>query len=152
MSNPATIAFRHLVTRVVTLLEHERDIDRMGTGDTGTARDLFASLNAKPLVGKLEMLRDSGADMGDAVKAARDFGNQLDQSRATIEKRFGYYNRLAVIGTIAQMVLHEIRNRTTVIGRGLRKAGELAGGLRDTVSRKAVQIAKGIRDGSGNSR
>ena len=142
VSNPATIAFRHLVTRVVTLLEHERDIDRMGTGDTGTARDLFASLNAKPLVGKLEMLRDSGADMGDAVKAARDFGNQLDQSRATIEKRFGYYNRLAVIGTIAQMVIHEIRNRTTVIGRGLRKAGELAGGLRDTVSRKAVQMAK----------
>ena len=79
--------------------------------------------------------------MGDAIEAARVFGNELDRSRAVIEKRFGYYNRLAVIGTIAQMVIHEIRNRTTVIGRGLRKAGELFEHIRDTVFGRALQMA-----------
>ena len=59
-----------------------------------------------------------------------------------IQKRFGYYNRLAVIGTIAQIVIHEIRNRTTVIGRGLRKAKELADSVRDEVSGRAVGMAR----------
>ena len=141
VSNPATITFRSLVTTIVVLLEQERHIDRMDAKDTGTASDLFASLNAESLVAKLEMLRDQGGNVGDAIEAARVFGNELDRSRAVIEKRFGYYNRLAVIGTIAQMVIHEIRNRTTVIGRGLRKAGELFEHIRDTVFGRALQMA-----------
>ena len=143
VSNPATVAFRHLVTRIVTLLESERDIDRMKAKDIGTAKDLFANLSAEPLVAKLEGLRDSGGGVGDAVEVAKDFGNELERSRAVIEKRFGYYNRLAVIGTIAQMVIHEIRNRTTVIGRGLRKAEELADRVRNEAAGRAVEMAKG---------
>ena len=130
VSNPATVAFRHLVTRIVTLLEVERHKDRTEEKDTGPARDLFAELSAGPLVAKLEELRDSGADMADAVEVATAFGSTLAQSRAVIEKRFGYYNRLAVIGTIAQLVIHEIRTRTTVIGRGTaegRRAGRARG-------------------------
>ena len=142
VSNPATIGFRALVRYIIGLLEQERHIDRMDAKDTGTASDLFASLNAGPLVARLEMLRDQGGNVGDAVAAAKVFGNELDRSRAVIEKRFGYYNRLAVIGTIAQIVIHEIRNRTTVIGRGLRKAGELFEHLRDTVFGRALQMAK----------
>ena len=143
VSNPATIAFRHLVTRIVTLLEVERHKDRTEEKDTGPARELFAELNAEPLVARLEELRDSGADMAEAVEAATAFGNALARSRAVIEKRFGYYNRLAVIGTIAQLVIHEIRTRTTVIGRGLRKAGELAERVRDRVTTQAVDMARG---------
>lgn len=143
VSNPATVAFRHLVTRVVTLLEVERHKDRTAAKDTGTARELFADLSAEALVAKLEELRDSGAGMADAVDAATAFGSALARSRAVIEKRFGYYNRLAVIGTIAQLVIHEIRTRTTVIGRGLRKAGALAERLRDGVATQAVDMATG---------
>ena len=143
VSNRASVAFRHMVTRIVTLLEIERHKDRMEGKDTGTATELFADLSADPLVAKLEELRDSGADVVDAVEAAKAFGNTLARSRAAIEKRFGYYNRLAVIGIIAQLVIHEIRTRTTVIGRGLRKAGGLAGGIRDEVTTQAVDMAKG---------
>ena len=142
VSNSATIAFRSLVLYIVGLLEQERRIDRMDAKQTGTASELFASLNAGPLVAKLELLRDRGGTVGEAVTAARVFGNELDRSRAVIEKRFGYYNRLAVIGTIAQLVIHEIRNRTTVIGRGLRKAGELFKNFPNTVFGKALQLAK----------
>ena len=86
VSNPATVAFRHLVTRVVALLEVERHKDRTEEKDTGPARELFAELNAEPLVARLEELRDSGAGMADAVEAAAAFGSALARSRAVIEK------------------------------------------------------------------
>ena len=140
-SNSAMVSFRHLVTRIVALLGQQRHVDRMADRDTGTARDLFASLSAEPLVAKLEGLRDDGGSLGDVIEAVKDFGSELNRSRVDIERRFGYYNRLAVIGTIAQMVIHEIRNRTTVIGRGLRKAGDLVERVRDEVTGKAVQLA-----------
>ena len=142
VSNPATISFRHLVTRVVGLLEGERHTDRMEGRDVGMARDLFADLTADPLVAKLEDLRDRGGGVGDAIEAAMTFGNELAQARAAIERRFGYYNRLAVIGTIAHLVIHEIRNRTTVIGRGLRKTSELAERFEDEVTARALELAR----------
>ena len=144
VSNTEMLAFRYLVRRIVGLLEQQRHIDRMDSKDTGTASELFANINAEPLVAKLEMLRDSGGDVSAAVEAAKDFGNELDRSRAVIERRFGYYNRLAVIGTIAQIVIHEIRNRTTVIGRGLRKGKELAERVGDEIRGRALAIAKGV--------
>ena len=142
-SNPATDAFRCLVMRIVNLLEIERHSDRLKEADKGTAKDLFANLSVDPLVANLEELRNSGGNLGDAVQIVKAFGHELERSRTVIETRFGYYNRLAVIGTIAEMVIHEIRNRTTVIGRGLRKAGELAHRVRDAVVGQAVAMAKG---------
>lgn len=140
VSNPASIAFRERIMRIVELLENERDSDRIR--DTGHATDLFSKLSADDLVGTLEELRDRGGDLDTAVRAAQKFGDDLQRRRAAIEKRFGYYNRLAVIGTIAQMIVHEIRNRTTVIGRGLRKAGVLAERVRDGVVMQALNMAK----------
>ena len=121
------------------LFEVERDSDRIK--DVGHATDLFANLSADDLVEKLEEIRDRGGNADDAVRAAQRFGDQLQRNRAAIERRFGYYNRLAVIGTIAQMVIHEIRNRSAVIGRGLRKAGTLADRVRDEVTVRAVDMA-----------
>ena len=142
VSSAATATFRDLIHRIVGLLEVERHTDRMQEKDTDTAKELFANLNAEPLVTRLEDLRKAGGSMSDAIEVAKDFGQELERSRADIERRFGYYNRLAVIGTIAQMVIHEIRNRTTVIGRGLRKAGELVDRVRNSVVVRALGMAK----------
>lgn len=142
VSNSASAAFRQLVTRVVALLEDERHKDRLSDEDTETTRNLFEDLSAAPLLAKLERLRDAGADMADAVEAARAFGSDLDRSRTHIERRFGYYNRLAVIGTIAHLVIHEILTSTTVIGRGVRKAGELAKRVGDNATTQSLELAK----------
>lgn len=142
VSSAATATFRGLILRIVELLEVERHADRLQEKDTDTAKELFANLSADPLVTRLEDLRKAGGGVSDAIEVAKDFGQELERSRADIERRFGYYNRLAVIGTIAQMVIHEIRNRTTVIGRGLRKAGELADRVRDSVVGRALGMAK----------
>lgn len=140
VSNPASDVFRERITRIVTLLEIERDSDRIK--DAGHATDLFSNLSADDLVERLEGLRDRGGDLDAAVRAAQKFGDDLQRRRAAVERRFGYYNRLAVIGTIAQMVIHEIRNRTTVIGRGLREAGALAERVRDEFVVQALNMAK----------
>jgi len=142
VSNPATDTFRDLIFRILALLEVERHTDRMKEKETGTAKDLLANLSAETLVNRLETLREAGGDVSDVIEAAKDFGQELERSRAVIERRFGYYNRLAVIGTIAQMIIHEIRNRTMVIGRGLRKAGELADRVQNSVVGRALGMAK----------
>ena len=142
VSNSAMIAFRLLVTRVVALLEQQRHVDRMEDKDVGPARDLFDELSAARLVERLEGLRAKGGDMGDAISAAKAFEHDLEKSRAVIARRFGYYNRLAVIGTIAQLVIHEIRNRTTIVGRALIKAGGLAERARDASVRRSVRSAR----------
>lgn len=141
VSNPAAMAFERLIQRIVQLLEGDRHSDRLEEMETGTAKDLFAHLTTKPLLGTLEGIRQTGGDMTDAIRATKSFGRELDRSRVAIERRFGYYNRLAVIGTIAQMIVHEIRNRTTVIGYGLDKAGQFVERLGDKIAQRAAKMA-----------
>ena len=143
VSNSAAADFGSIIRRIVELLANERHIDRTKEDQSGSPKDLFAGLNAETLVADLEALRDRGGGVPEAIVAAKEFGVELERSRATIEKRFGYYNRLAVIGTIAQMVIHEIRNRTTVIGRALEKACELADRAGDGTAVRAVRLAEG---------
>ena len=140
--NTPSRAFGQIIKRIVEILENERQIDRTQKEDTGPSRELFANLTAKPLVEKLETLRDSKkGDLTDAIAAAKSFDEKLERDVVAIERRFGYYNRLAVIGTIAQIVIHEIRNRTTVIGRGLRKAGELAHKVANRLVCEAIDMS-----------
>ena len=141
VSNTATLAFRLLLRSIVFLLEDERDEDRIR--DTGKTQDLFADLSADLLVAKLDEIESRSGTVSEAVKVVRDFGARLDRSRAQIERRFGYYNRLAVVGTIAQLVIHEIRNRTTAIGRGLSKVAALVDRFGEATTKKAVGMAGG---------
>lgn len=141
VSNTATLAFRLLLRSIVFLLEDERDEDRIR--DTGKTQDLFADLNADALVARLDEIESRSGTVSEAVKVVRDFGARLDRSRAQIERRFGYYNRLAVVGTIAQLVIHEIRNRTTAIGRGLSKVAALVDRFGEATTKKAVGMAGG---------
>ena len=135
--------FRAAILRVVEILENERDADREEGKRQESAKDLFANVTAEPLIAQLEALQDEGGNVEDAISATRTFASRLERARTDIERRFGYYNRLAVVGTIAQIVIHEIRNQTTVIGRGLRKAAEAAKKTGDNLLGRAVELADG---------
>ena len=52
------------------------------------------------------------------------FNRALKETREEIERRFVYYSRLATIGTLAQMLVHEVRNKTTIIGSFLTAIAE----------------------------
>ena len=147
IDNPAFAAFRDTLLRVAAILENERDRDRAETGKPKSAKDLFEDVTAAPLISQMEALQEEGGNVEDAISVTRTFAGKLERARTDIERRFGYYNRLAVVGTIALIIIHEIRNHTTVIGRGLRKAAETAQRIGD----KAMGGAVGLADGSASA-
>ncbi|MCY3815983.1 MAG: sensor histidine kinase [Gammaproteobacteria bacterium] len=143
VDNPAFSAFRASMLRAVEILEIERDADRDRIRKKESAKDLFANVTAAPLVSRMEDLREEGASVDDAILTVRAFAGELERARTDIERRFGYYNRLAVVGTIAQIVIHEIRSHTMVIGRSIRKAAEVAKRIGDKPLGRAAELAGG---------
>ena len=141
VANPAFEAFHASILRIVEILENERDTDRAEGRRRQSARDLFAEVTAEPLISELWALRDELGTIDDAIAATQTFARTLERAKTDIERRFGYYNRLAVVGTIAQVVIHEIRNQTTIIGRGLKKAAAAAKKLGDEALGRAVDLA-----------
>ena len=112
--------FEAIIKAVVELLEIDRSEDRVQTDRETPMRDLFSELSADPLMAEVTSLAEEGAKASSVVPLVRAFSGSLASTRKTIEARFVYYSRLATIGTIAQMLVHEIRNRTIALGSALR--------------------------------
>jgi len=120
--NAAVLAFQEILKAIVSELEKQRDEDRLKPGDEVKLRDLLDDISAEELVNDLSEMADEGGSAKEAYLRARTFSAKLESVRDALKKRLVYYSRLATIGTIAQMLVHEIRNRTTAIGRFLRSA------------------------------
>ena len=112
--------FEAIIKAGVGLLEIERIEDRAQGDIEKPMRDLFEELSADPLMAKVTSLAEEGAKASSVVPLVRAFSGSLASTRKTIEARFIYYSRLATVGTIAQMLVHEIRNRTIILGSALR--------------------------------
>ncbi|MBU8913323.1 MAG: ATP-binding protein [Spirochaetales bacterium] len=108
--------FEEIIKAVIGILENERDQDRIKIDIEKPMDDLFEGLSAEELVAEVIALSEEGADAAEAVPLLRAFSSSLDTARKTIQERFVFYSRLATVGTIAQMLVHEIRNRTTAFG------------------------------------
>jgi len=108
--------FEEILKAVVALLENERDEDRVKPDRERPMDDLFEGLSAEELVAEVIALSEEGAEVSETVPLLRAFSSSLDSARKTIQERFVYYSRMATVGTIAQMLVHEIRNRTTAFG------------------------------------
>ena len=145
--------FEEILMAIVKVLEGERNGDRITPGRERPMSELFARLSASELVSRVTDLAVSEAQASDTVTAVKDFAHHLDETRKTIEERFVYYSRLATVGTIAQMLIHEIRNRTTTFGSMLRLVKCILGPSPDrrTVSKvrraeEAVDALEGLAD------
>ena len=114
---PEVEEFEEIIKSIVRTLENMRIEERAQFNRETPMADLFASLSAEELVGSAATLAEKGARASAVVPLIRRFDESLSRSRETIKKRFEYYSHLATVGTIAQMLVHEIRNRTTIIGR-----------------------------------
>ena len=109
--------FEEILRSIVRLLGNRRNQDRASTNRETPMVDLFAALSAEPLVERASQLARSGATASAVVPLIRRFDESLTRNRETIQRRFEYYSRLATVGTIAHMLVHEIRNRTTVLSQ-----------------------------------
>ena len=121
-SNSSVTAFEAILKEVVAQLEVERDQDRVRKEENVVS--LFGQLTAEELLAEMLALAEAAAPVSEAVPKVREFSKRLDRVRQKIQQRFIYYSRLATVGTIAQLLIHEIRNQTTAIGRFLRKVEE----------------------------
>lgn len=122
--NPAVLAFQEILKSIVTSLEGHRDEDRLKPGDEAKLQALLDGVSAEGLLEEVSALAEEGGSAQEALARVQSFGAKLDLVRDALKSRLIYYSRLATVGTIAQMLVHEIRNRTTAIGRFLRSAKE----------------------------
>lgn len=114
--------FEEIIRTIVGLLASGRNQDRAEEGREQPMTELLGALSAEKLVTDTAALAQSGAPASAVVPLVQKFDESLRQNRRAIETRFVYYSRLATVGTIAQMLVHEIRNRTTAIGAMLKFA------------------------------
>ena len=128
--------FEEIIRSIVGLLASGRNEDKAERGRESPINDLFAALSAEELVTDTINLAQSGAKASALVSVVRDFDEKLSQNRQALETRFRYYSRLATVGTIAQMLVHEIRNRTTVIGEALRFIEDTLNSLKNQTADK----------------
>lgn len=108
--------FEEILRGIVWLLENQRDRDRTTVSQGKPLEDLFEDLSAETLLGDVETLRDENEPAAKVVPLVQSFNRSLATSRNAIQKRFLYYSRLSTIGSIAHMLVHEIRTRTMIIG------------------------------------
>ena len=114
---PEVEEFQELIMYIVGALEGNRDQDRrVPVHEEKPMDDLLSTLSAQKLVEDATQLAQSGESAKSVVPLIRNFDQSLSRNREAIKGRFVYYSRLATIGTIAQMLIHEIRNRTTTLG------------------------------------
>jgi signal transduction histidine kinase len=119
-SGPELSAFELILKAAVEFLENERNIDRLTKTKVKPMQDLFGQISGDQLVSDMKQLEKEGAKFSDAISLARTHSAQIEAARDGIQERFIYYSRLATVGTIAEILVHEIRNRTTAFGAFIR--------------------------------
>ena len=134
--------FREILYAIVGQFEVERDQDRIKPETEKPMSDLFAQIDSQELFTEINSKLKEGADSSEVIQLINKVKNSLTETRKTILSRFVYYSRLATIGTIAFYLIHEIRNKTFVIGGLIRKleADEIY--LNDTEMKKACIRAR----------
>jgi signal transduction histidine kinase len=141
VGNRAVAEFEELLITVVQLLENERDGDRIKKQRPEPLPELFARLSADDIVSEIEDIVESDAPAGDVLPAVRKFNEELKTAAKDIQHRFTFYSQLATVGTIAQILVHEIRNRTTSLGHLVRIVQDKFAPFEDLEVAEAVQWA-----------
>jgi histidine kinase len=107
--------FSLILRSIISILENERSQDRITTEPEKPMEELFSKLSAEDLLNEVMSIADEGGTLEDTMPVLRAFSKKIEDVKATLQQRMIYYSRLATVGTIAQMLVHEIRNCTTVI-------------------------------------
>ena len=115
-SNLEVAEFQEMLKAIVFMMENERDIDRSKADRAKPLEDLFSKLDASKLVTQTKEMIDEGVAVADFLPVVTNYASDLELAKKTIQERFVYYSRLATVGTIAHLIVHEIRNRTTSFG------------------------------------
>lgn len=134
--------FEEILKAIVSTLENLRDRDRKRRDPEKPLEDLFEGLSVDDLLEEVETLSAEGASVSDAESRIREFCSSLTMAREAIEERFIHYGQLATVGTIANMLVHEIRSRTTAFGYFLKFVEQKFGPFADPDIQKHARMAE----------
>lgn len=153
VQNPAVLSFQEIIRATVGQLEAQRDSDRIKPGQEVRLEALLDEVSGDELVEDFESLAEEGRVDNQILQSVIDFNAKLRLVRDRLRARLVYYSRLATVGTIAQILIHEIRNRTTAIGRFLRLSNDekLRPGMSEfdthlRLAHSAVSALEGLAD------
>ena len=107
--NEAAKDFEVLLYHAIEALEMERNNDRETPAQN--TPDLFSGISASDVVSEARRAKAQGADAEEIVALVEDFDRKLEDTRKKVEQQFTYYSRLATLGTLAAMLVHEIGNK-----------------------------------------
>ncbi len=116
VKNKYSIEFTSLLISIVRILENYRN-QRKQSEKKDAVRDLFNKSRIDSFLDDIESLSKENAPISDAIPIIERLSEDIDNASEEIQERFSYYSRLATVGSIALYIIHEIRNRTSVIGR-----------------------------------
>ena len=120
VDGPEASQFREIIIGIVAMLERQRNRDWRRPSREKTFAEMFREIDASTLVTKIKIQQEQGAASEDIVKSVENYAEKSRKTGKDIQERVVYYSRLAAVGTIAQTIIHEIRNCTSVLGSFVR--------------------------------
>lgn len=140
-SNPASDEFRCILMAAVSRFESERNADRMQPMQK--LNDVFSAVSAESVLRRARTLERQNASVAAIVPAIERHAEKLSRTRKDLRGRFVYYSRVAALGQMAHMLVHEVRNRTTSIGAFLRRVSDAFNMEQDHSITRSFQLARG---------
>lgn len=119
ISCPELDEFIAILMRIIEEIETERENDKIKEDGKLSLVSLFAEINADELTEKVAAVLETSNDSSSIIPLIEKHNNTIKTASEKLQKRFVYYSRLASIGTLAHMLIHEIRNQITVISNFL---------------------------------
>lgn len=115
MDSPARREFEALLWTALTILETYRQEDKTTDEKVQKTHDLIEALSLSDVLARAKEMQKAGSDASAFVGMLKEECGRIEADREKLKARVLYFNQLATTGTIAQLVLHEIRNRTTAL-------------------------------------
>lgn len=133
--NDKVVEFERILKYIVACLEMQRERDQVKK--PLKIRDLFDSLSPGSLMEDIAEMVDENASAEEVMPLLVNFKRIVDDAKKEIEKQLVYYNRLATVGTISVMLIHEVGNNCGAIYSFIECTGEWLAGK--TTDRKLIE-------------
>lgn len=120
--------FIKLLKEIFEIFEKEREIDRRKYKPEPPLKDLFERLSYKSLIEEMRAKAKENVPLAEIIKFVEVQEAEYENNRKQLEKRILHYHYLASLGTIAGMLVHEVRNRSTSFSKLFETFGEFIRG------------------------
>ena len=137
--------FTNLLGSVINQLENLRSLDKtreLETTSNGKKPlvNLFTSLSAERLVGRVQLAVEKGEDNQQILKYINEFNNENRENIDDLQKRVTYYAQTASLGSVAIVILHELLNGMNAIKRFIKRVEKTCSPL-ETKTRESLEDA-----------